>query len=78
MQGKYINNAEVNLVLSPRPSANLGLKNGSALENLGNQPAKAKEAAPPKMVQERPRAANETRPTHPGSTTNNSSAPASK
>lgn len=75
MQGKYVTNADVNLVLSPRPISNMGLKAGSVLDNNGTQPAKVNEAAP-KIVQERPRAANETRSTHNGSA--NSNAPASK
>lgn len=70
-EGKYATNSEVNLVLSPRP--NMGLKTGSALDKSGTQPAKAKEVANPKMVQERPRATNETR-----SSSANGNAPASK
>lgn len=73
---KYMTNAEVNLVLSPRPISNLGLKTGSALENIGTQPAKVKEGAPPKIAQERPRPENETRSTPNRSA--NSNAPASK
>lgn len=69
-------NADVNLVLSPRPISNMGLKTGSALDNIGTQPAKVKDSAPPKIPQERPRAANETRSTQNGSA--NSNAPASK
>lgn len=69
-------NAEVNLVLSPRPISNLGLKTGSALENIGTQPANVKEGAPPKIAQERPRPENETRSTPNRSA--NSNAPASK
>lgn len=71
IQGKYGINSEVNLVLSPR--SNMGLKTGSTLDNSGTQPAKAKEVATPKMVQERPRATNETR-----SGLANGNAPASK
>ncbi|XP_062098093.1 auxin-responsive protein IAA9-like isoform X3 [Humulus lupulus] len=72
---KYNTNAEVNLMLSPRPISNLGLKTSSVIDNNGTQLAKANEAAP-KIVQERPHAVNETRCTHNGSV--NSSAPASK
>ncbi|KAB2628703.1 auxin-responsive protein IAA8-like [Pyrus ussuriensis x Pyrus communis] len=73
--GKYAN-SEVNLLLSPRPSPNFGLKSGSALENLGTQPPKTKEVAPAKVVQERPHAVNESRPNHNENST--SGAPASK
>lgn len=75
VQGKYLSNSEL---LSPRPAPNLGLKPGSMLENLGAQPAKAKEIATQKAVQERPHVAGETRTNHNGSTNNNSSAPATK
>ncbi|XP_068304297.1 auxin-responsive protein IAA9-like [Pyrus communis] len=74
-EGKYAN-SEVNLLLSPRPSPNLGLKSGSTLENLGTHPPKTKEVAPAKVLQERPHAVNDTRPNHTGNST--SSAPASK
>lgn len=73
MQGKYRANSEVGAMLSPRPS-----KTGSVIENLGTQSANAKEVAPPKMVQERPRAANEPRPSPNGAANSNSSAPATK
>lgn len=73
MQGKYAN-TEANMLLSPRPSPNLGLKTGSVLENIGTQEPKMKELAPPKTVQERPHAAKETRPNH----TSTNSAPATK
>ncbi|XP_024026673.1 auxin-responsive protein IAA9 isoform X1 [Morus notabilis] len=75
-EGKYMTNADVNLVLSPRPISNMGLKTGSALDNIGTQPSKVKDSAPPKIPQERPRAANESRSTQNGSA--NSNAPASK
>lgn len=78
LQGKCISKAEVNAMLSPRPSPSLGLKTGSALDNLGTQPAKVMDVAPSKVVQEWPHAANETRPTHNGPENNNSSAPAPK
>ncbi|KAM1777739.1 hypothetical protein ACFX11_044357 [Malus domestica] len=74
-EGKYAN-SEVNLLLSPRPSPNFGLKSGSALENPGTQPPKTKEVAPAKVVQERPHAVNESRPNHNENST--SGAPASK
>lgn len=76
-EGKYAN-SEVNLLLSPRTSPNLGLKTGSGLENLVTQPAKTKEVAPAKTVQERPHAVNETRTNHNGSGNSTSSAPATK
>ncbi|KAK9930082.1 hypothetical protein M0R45_027139 [Rubus argutus] len=72
-EGKYAN-TEANMLLSPRPSPNLGLKTGSVLENIGTQEPKMKELAPPKTVQERPHAAKETRPNH----TSTNSAPATK
>lgn len=80
MQGKFIPNSDVNTVLSPRPSHNLGLKTSPMLENLGGQPqqAKAKEVAPTKAAHERPHAVNETRPNLEGSANNNSNAPATK
>ena len=70
VQGKFLAKSEVNVMLSPRPSPNQ--------ENLGSQPAKMKEMASPKIVQERPRATNETPTNHTGSGNNNSSAPATK
>ncbi|XP_062163543.1 auxin-responsive protein IAA9-like isoform X2 [Alnus glutinosa] len=77
-EGKYRANSEVCAMLSPRPSSNFGLKTGSVLENLGTQSPNAKEVAPPKIVQDRPRAANEPRPSHNGAANGNSSAPATK
>jgi auxin-responsive protein IAA len=64
---------KVNVMLSPRPSSNLGLKSGSVLENL----AKAKENASSIAVLERPHAAGDNTPNHDGSA-NNNSAPATK
>lgn len=78
MEGKYRANSDVSAVLSPRPSSNFGLKTGSALENLGTQTVNAKEVAQPKILQERPHAANEPRPTHNGAADRNGNAPASK
>lgn len=66
------------MVRSPRPSPSLGLKTGSVLDNTGTQPAKVVEVTLPKMAQEKPRAANETKPIQNGSESNNSSAPAPK
>ncbi|XP_044475701.1 auxin-responsive protein IAA8-like [Mangifera indica] len=74
-KGKYLSNSEL---LSPRPAPNLGLKPGSMLDNVGAQPAKAKELATQKAVQERLHVAGETRTNHNGSTNNNNSAPAPK
>ncbi|KAF3447445.1 hypothetical protein FNV43_RR12631 [Rhamnella rubrinervis] len=68
---KCISNAEVNMMLSPRPSPSLVLRTASALDNTGTQPAKVAEVTPPKMAQERPRAANETKSTQNGSENNN-------
>ncbi|GKV33519.1 hypothetical protein SLEP1_g42024 [Rubroshorea leprosula] len=76
-EGKFLSNSEVNAMLSPRPTSNLGLKPGSGLENLGAQPTEAKEMATQKVL-DRPHATNETRPNHNGSTNNNSGAPATK
>lgn len=70
VQGKFLGNPEVNVMLSPRPSTNK--------ENLGSQPAKMKETASPKIMQERPHATNETTPNDTGAGNNNSSAPATK
>ncbi|XP_048332301.2 auxin-responsive protein IAA9 [Ziziphus jujuba] len=77
-EGKYISNAEINVMLSPRPSPSFGLKAGSALDNLGTQSAKVVDEAPPNVVQGRPHAANETRLNHNGSANDNSSTPALK
>ncbi|XP_043809398.1 auxin-responsive protein IAA9 isoform X2 [Manihot esculenta] len=77
-EGKFISNSEVNVMLSPRPSPNLGLKPGSALESFGTQAAKVKDIASPKVPQERPRGVNDNRPSHNASANNNSSAPATK
>uniref|UniRef100_A0A2P2JVI6 Auxin-responsive protein n=1 Tax=Rhizophora mucronata TaxID=61149 RepID=A0A2P2JVI6_RHIMU len=76
-EGKYLSNSDVNAVLSPRPSQNLGHKSGSVTENLGAQQAKAKDMVAPKASQEMPLAANDARPSH-NSSANNNSAPATK
>ncbi|CAK7347314.1 unnamed protein product [Dovyalis caffra] len=73
-EGKFLSNSEVNAMLSPRPSPNMGLKPGM-LENLGVQQAKSKEIGVPQVVQERPHAANETRPLRSSSTNNSAPAP---
>lgn len=73
LQGNFLSNSKVDVMLSPRPSSNLGLKSGSMLENLGVQPTKAKEVTNQKVVKDSPHAANEKRPAN-----NNSGAPASK
>ena len=78
LQGKFLSNSKVDVMLSPRPSSNLGLKSGYVLENLGAQPTKAKEITNQKVVQDRPHAANETRPNPNASANNNSGAPATK
>ncbi|KAJ6954709.1 Auxin-induced protein AUX28 [Populus alba x Populus x berolinensis] len=69
-RASFLSNSEVNAMLSPRPSPNMGLKPGM-LENLGVQQAKVKEIVAPKAGQERPHAANETRPLR-NSSANNS------
>ncbi|KAJ8772372.1 hypothetical protein K2173_027549 [Erythroxylum novogranatense] len=76
-EGKYLASSEVGAMLSPRPSSNLGLKQGSAMDNLGAQPNKAKEVVTPKALEERPHASNNTRPNCNGSS-NNNIAPATK
>ncbi|XVF36530.1 hypothetical protein REPUB_Repub19eG0065700 [Reevesia pubescens] len=76
-EGKFLSNSKVDVMLSPRPSSNLGLKSGSLLENLGAQPTKVKEITN-QVVQDRPHAANETRPNPNASANNNSGAPATK
>ncbi|KAM7257347.1 hypothetical protein ACFE04_013088 [Oxalis oulophora] len=66
-----MSNSEVNGMLSPRPSSNLGLKSGSVVKNLGAQLGKAKDNASSKQVAESPHAAADNTP-------NNNSAPAPK
>lgn len=70
-------NPEANVMLSPRASPNLGLKNGSGLESFGSRPAKVKEIPNAQAAQEKPYSTKETRPND-GSGSNNGSAPASK
>ena len=77
LQEKFLFNSDVSTVPSPRPSANLGLKTSSILENLGAQQAKAKEATT-KVALERPSIVNKTVRDHNGSANNNSSVPATK
>ncbi|RYR47410.1 hypothetical protein HN51_052881 [Arachis hypogaea] len=77
-KGNFLSNSEVNTILSPRPSSNLGLKPGSMLESLGVQQAIKKEVSTTKVGVEKPHAFNETRPSLNGSANNNSSAPATK
>ncbi|KAK9270680.1 hypothetical protein L1049_026262 [Liquidambar formosana] len=77
-EGKFLANSEVNVMLSPRPTPNLGVKPGSAKESTGAPAAKMKEIASPKIGQDRSRAANETSPNHMGSANNGNSAPATK
>nr|KYP41265.1 Auxin-responsive protein IAA9 [Cajanus cajan] len=75
---KLLVSSEVNTILSPRPSPNVGLKQSSMLENIGAQQAKAKELATAKVGLERSHAVNESRPSLNGSPNNNSCAPATK
>lgn len=70
IQAKLMANPEANVVLSPRPSPNLGLKNCSGPETFGSRPTKVKEI-PTAQV------APETQPND-GSGSNNASAPAPK
>ncbi|XP_022726831.1 auxin-responsive protein IAA9-like isoform X2 [Durio zibethinus] len=77
-EGKFLSNSKVDGMLSPRPSSNLGLTSGSVLESLGAHPTKAKEITHQKVVQDRPHAANDTRPNPNASANNNSGAPATK
>ncbi|KAK8646746.1 hypothetical protein V6N13_120523 [Hibiscus sabdariffa] len=77
-EGNFFANSKVDVVLSSRPSSNLGLKSGSVLENLGAPPTKAKEVSNQKVVKDRSHAANETRPNPNASANNNSGAPATK
>ncbi|KAF7830054.1 auxin-responsive protein IAA9 [Senna tora] len=79
-EAKFLANSEVNTVLSPRPTHNMGLKTSSMLENLGTQAqqAKAKEVGPTKAALERPHTVDETTPNLEASANNNSNAPATK
>ncbi|KAA8528400.1 hypothetical protein F0562_035755 [Nyssa sinensis] len=78
-QGKLLSNSDVNVIILPRPSPNLGVKPGTVKDNPGTQPAKMKEVVCQSVVQERPRATNEKSPSHiSGATNNNSSPPATK
>lgn len=76
MQGKFLTNSEVNVILSPRPSPNLGLKPGSVLENFGAQATKVKDTGVQKSAQERPLGKDNTGTNN--SSANNNSAPATK
>ncbi|XP_065861593.1 auxin-responsive protein IAA8-like isoform X3 [Euphorbia lathyris] len=75
-EGKFLSNSEVNVILSPRPSPNMGLKPGSMIENFGAQAAKAKDTAAAKVAQERPLGKNDAGMNHIAA--NNSSAPTTK
>ncbi|CAN0921908.1 Auxin-responsive protein IAA9 [Linum grandiflorum] len=70
-EDKFSSKQEVNGMLSPRPSHNMGMKPGSVLENLSSQPAKGREVVAQNPAQERPHIAKDTR-------SNNSTAPAAK
>lgn len=69
-EGNFLANSKVDVMLTSRPSSNLGLKSGSMLENLGTQQTKAKEATNQKVVNDRPNPN--------ASVKDNSGAPASK
>ncbi|KAL2317578.1 hypothetical protein Fmac_031454 [Flemingia macrophylla] len=73
---KLLVSSEVNTILSPRLSPNVGLKQSSMLENVVAQ--QAKELATTKVGLERSHAVNESRPSLNGSANNTSSAPATK
>ncbi|KAM7518466.1 hypothetical protein LguiB_017428 [Lonicera macranthoides] len=77
-EGQYLVNTEVNVMLSPRPPSNFGVKSSAVKENPMAQPAKMKELIPQNPVQDRPRAANEASLNRSGAANNNSSAPAAK
>ncbi|KAK3425692.1 hypothetical protein EUGRSUZ_F02172 [Eucalyptus grandis] len=76
-EAKFMANPEVNVVLSPRPSPNLGLKNGSGLESFGSRPAKVKEIPTAQVAPEKPYSTKETQPNN-GSRSNNAGSPAPK
>ncbi|KAF8377427.1 hypothetical protein HHK36_030804 [Tetracentron sinense] len=77
-QGKFPVSSGINVMLPSKPTPNSGVKSISLKENSGAQPATMKEIVPPKVLQERPRAANETSHNHRSAANNNSSAPAAK
>lgn len=76
-EAKFMANPEANVVLSPRPSPNLGLKNGSGLESFGSRPAKVKEIPTAQVAPEKPYSTKETQPNN-GSRSNNAGSPAPK
>ncbi|XP_043709937.1 auxin-responsive protein IAA9-like [Telopea speciosissima] len=78
LQGKFSINSGVNVMLSPKACLNSGVKSVSVKEHPGAQPAMLKEAAPAKVLQEKPRAANDNNHTRSGAANNNSSPPAAK
>ncbi|XP_042519830.1 auxin-responsive protein IAA9-like [Macadamia integrifolia] len=78
LQAKVSVNSGVNVMLSPKPSLNSGMKSVSVKEHPGAQPAMLKEAAPAKVLQEKPCAANDNNHTPSGAANNNSSRSASK
>ncbi|CAN1341157.1 Auxin-responsive protein IAA8 [Linum perenne] len=71
VQDKLSSKSELNCMLSPRPSQNMGLKPGSVLENLISESAKVKEVVAQKPALERPHVSND-------KGANSSSAPATK
>ncbi|KAF8410664.1 hypothetical protein HHK36_003196 [Tetracentron sinense] len=77
-QGKFPASSGINAMLPSKPSPNLGARSVSVKEHSGVQPAIMKEIAPPKVLQERPRAGNEANHNHMSAANNNSSAPAAK
>ncbi|CAL5417949.1 unnamed protein product [Camellia sinensis] len=77
-EGKFAANTEVNAMLSPKATSNLGVKSSIAKSNSGTQLSKLKEVLPQHASQERPRAANDNGPNRTGAPNVNSSAPAPK
>ncbi|KAF8406142.1 hypothetical protein HHK36_008222 [Tetracentron sinense] len=77
-QGKFSVNSGANVMISSRPSPKLGVKPLSAKEHSGAQPAITKDIVPPKVLQDMPRAANETSQNQMNAANNNSSVPAAK
>ncbi|XP_048226901.1 auxin-responsive protein IAA8 isoform X1 [Ricinus communis] len=77
MDGFSEGKLEVNVMLSPRPSPNLGLKPGSALENFGPEAAKVKDVVTPKGAPERHHGTNDARSNH-NASANNNNTPATK
>ncbi|KAL9250975.1 Auxin-responsive protein IAA9-like protein [Drosera capensis] len=76
-QNKFLSYAEADVILSPRPSSNMGLKSGSTKESPVALPVKMKDVASPCAALERTRGANEAS-LKPVPAVNHSNAPAAK